>query len=301
MNQVPCMDTVMSEPHPILIAGPTASGKSALALEYARTRNGVIINADSMQVYTDLRILSARPSMEEEAAAPHSMYGHVDGAEVYSVARWLEDVKRALGDARHAGQTPIIVGGTGLYFKALLEGLSPVPDIPDAIRGKWRDFGERGGPALHAELSRLDPDMAAQLRPSDRQRLIRALEVLEATGRSLLDWQKLPGTPLVDVTRCERRVVLPDRDVLYDRCNRRFELMLELDALAEVEALVGRGLPESLPVMGALGVRPLAAMLRDELSREDAIAQSQQDTRRYAKRQMTWARNQMADWDVVEG
>ncbi len=300
------MDCIMSSFHTpeqraILIAGPTASGKSALALAEARAHNGVIINADSMQVYGDLRVLSARPSANEEVQVPHVMYGHVDGAETYSVARWLEDVQATIPAVHTAGQTPVIVGGTGLYFKALLEGLSPVPPIPDDVRAAWRDIGAQGGSTLHAELVRRDPEMAARLRPSDRQRLTRALEVIDATGRSLLEWQRIPGTPLLDAASCRRLVVLPDRDTLYRRCDQRFEAMLNEGAIEEVEVLVARDLPDDVPVLGALGVRPLAAMLRGETSKEAAIAQSQQDTRNYAKRQMTWARNQMADWECVQG
>jgi len=289
----------MAKPKAILIAGPTASGNSARALEAADANNGVIINADSMQVYADLRILSARPSAEEEARGPHVMYGHVDGAVSYSVAQWLEDVKSAITAAEDDGKTPIIVGGTGLYFKALLEGLSPVPAIPEDIRKAWRDAAVDGVPALHAQLTERDPEMAARLRPSDRQRLIRALEVIDATGRSLLDWQKIPGTPLIDVATTRRLVVLPERETLYARCDQRFEAMLEQGALAEVEALVSRNLPAGCPVLGALGVHPLANFLKGDMSRDDAIAQSQQDTRNYAKRQMTWARNQMAEWERV--
>jgi tRNA dimethylallyltransferase len=289
----------MSEPNVILIAGPTASGKSALALAEARARGGVIINADSMQVYRDLRVLTARPCADEEVLAPHKLYGHVDGTEIYSVARWLEDMAKTLAAASDTGQTPIIVGGTGLYFKALLEGLSPVPEIPDEIRQKWREIGaEDGGLTLHEALIQRDPKAAAHIRPSDRQRLVRALEVIDATGRSLLEWQKVPGTPLLDAGSCRRIVVMPDRAALYARCDKRFEAMLDGGAVEEVRTLMERRLPDGAPVMGALGVRPIAAMLRGYMTRDEAIAQAQQDTRRYAKRQMTWARHQMTDWEV---
>ncbi|MGI9407387.1 MAG: tRNA (adenosine(37)-N6)-dimethylallyltransferase MiaA [Hyphomicrobiaceae bacterium] len=287
----------MSDPRAILIAGPTAGGKSALALAEAEKRNGVIVNADSMQVYRDLRILTARPSTEDEAWTQHTLYGHVDGAETYSVARWLEDVAGALDAAEASGRTPVITGGTGLYFKALLEGLSPVPDIPQDIRRKWRDAAEEGGDELHVELKTRDPAAASQIRSSDRQRLVRALEVIDATGQSLLEWQKVPGAPLLDASECHRIVVAPDREILYERCNARFTTMFETGAIDEVRSLTARNLSADAPIMGTLGVAPIAAMLSGAMTRDVAIARARQDTRRYAKRQLTWARNQMSDWE----
>ena len=286
---------------PILIAGPTASGKSALALQLARDRGGRIINADSMQVYRELRILSARPSLDEEAQAPHALYGHVSAAEPYSVARWLADVALALVAAAIAGETPIIVGGTGLYFRALGEGLSPIPPIPDDIRRHWRGEAQRLGAAgLHVVLAKRDPVMADRLEPSDAQRVTRALEVLEATGRSLADWQREPGTPLLNFAEAECLLVRPSREVLRARCDQRFDQMIAAGALDEVRALVALGLPPDAPVMRALGVPPLARHLAGEQSLEQAVEQAKAETRQYLKRQETWIRSKMNSWIIVQ-
>lgn len=296
----------------ILIAGPTASGKSALALELARRLGGVVVNADASQVYRDLRVLTARPSQAEEGAAPHALYGHVDAAEAYGAGRWLADVaalipRSSTGTDKGypqasnppaatdpARRVPIIVGGTGLYFDALTKGLAAVPEIPSAVRERWRSFGPP--PALHAELARRDPEMAARLRPTDPQRLMRALEVIDATGRSLADWQGDVAEGPLAPERCLRLVLSPDRGALDERIARRLEAMVAGGAVEEAAALVARGLDPMLPAMKALGVRPLAAFASGTMSRADALERTRLDTRRYAKRQMTWFRNRMADW-----
>lgn len=286
---------------PILIAGPTASGKSALALELAERTGGVIVNADSMQVYGTLRVLTARPSAEEEARAPHRLYGHVPPSEAYSVARWLADVRRVLDELSGTGRRPIIVGGTGLYFKALTEGLSPIPPIPDEIRARWRACaGEEGAAALHAILAERDPEMAARLRPTDPQRLVRALEVLEATGTSLARWQEEPGEPVVRVEDGRAVVVAPERDVLRQRIDARFDRMMAHGAVEEVRALLQLALSPELPVMRALGVGPLARLIAGEASPAEAGEAAKAETRQYAKRQLTWLRRNMNAWKLID-
>jgi len=288
----------MSNHRAILIAGPTACGKSAAALALGEKLGGVIINADSMQVYSDLRILSARPSNEDEARVPHALYGFVPAANAYSVGQWLEDVKGAIADAGRQGRMPIITGGTGLYFKALLEGLSPVPDIPDDVRKHWRDMArEKGAEHLHGLLRERDPQMAARLRPSDPQRVIRALEVFDATGHSLARWHAEPGKPLVGEDQAARVFVEPPREALYERIDNRFDAMLEEGALEEVKLLGVQKLDPELPAMRALGVKPLMAMLKGDIEREEAIARAKTETRRYAKRQLTWAKSNMIAWN----
>jgi tRNA dimethylallyltransferase len=290
----------MNEKRAILIAGPTASGKSAFALETARRVGGIVINADSMQVYRDLSILTARPTPEDEARAPHRLYGHVGGSEAYSAARFADEASRAIGEARTRGWVPVIVGGTGLYFKALLEGLSPVPPVPDDIRAHWRGEAERIGPAaLHAVLAGRDPVMSQRLKATDPQRIVRALEVLEATGRSLADWQETPGTPVIEVRETEPFVLMPERDELYRRCDTRFEAMLQAGALEEVEALGRQELDPGLPVMRALGVAPLLDLLSGKITREEAVERAKAETRQYAKRQVTWLRSNMSAWNVI--
>jgi tRNA dimethylallyltransferase len=281
----------------ILIAGPTASGKSELALRLAERLGGVVINADSKQVYRELHVLSARPSTADEARAPHMLYGFVDGREAYSAGRYATDVAEALHEAREKGLRPIIVGGTGLYFKALTEGLSPMPDIPEAIRDHWRARAADAAPGeLHAVLAVRDPEMAARLVPSDTQRIVRALEVFEASGQSLAEWQKGARAPILDVAQTIRIVVAPERAELYRRIDARFEAMMEAGALEEVKQLGGQKLDHGLPVMRAHGVRPLLRYLAGELSREEVVAAVQTETRQYAKRQLTWARGNMMSW-----
>lgn len=285
----------------ILIAGPTASGKSRLAMELAAKHGGVVVNADSMQVYRELGILTARPSAEDEAAVPHRLYGTIAAATRYSVGAWLVDVGRALGELREEGKVPIVVGGTGLYFKALTEGLSAVPPIPAEVRERVRD--ETAGlsaPELHLRLVANSPDDARQVRPSDRMRILRALEVFEATGRSLARWQEAePLTPLIDPARTHRIVLSVDRAVLHERIAARAEAMVHGGALAEAEALGALGLDPELPAMKAIGVRELLDHLAGNTSLDEALAAMKTETRRYAKRQETWFRNQMGDWERV--
>jgi tRNA dimethylallyltransferase len=283
----------------VLIAGPTASGKSALALAVAREFGGVIVNADSMQVYRDLRVLTARPSPDEEAQAPHRLYGHVDGAVNYSVGRYLEDAARLI--AKTAGERLIFVGGTGLYFKALLEGLSRVPPVPQSVRERLRsETKNRATSALYEELVARDPATARALKAQDRLRILRALEVLTATGRPLSSFQgqRQPG-PLAGVDSA-RIFLAPDRSWLRQRIDRRFEDMIRAGALEEARALGERSLDPALPVMRAHGVPALLKHLRGEITLEEAVATGQADTRRYAKRQFTWFRHQMPGWTWVD-
>jgi tRNA dimethylallyltransferase len=286
----------------ILITGPTASGKSALALKFAAETGGAVINADSMQVYEGLRVLSARPSPEEMAGLPHLLYGHVPSSTAYSTGAWIRDIAAVLETERAKGRTPVIVGGTGLYFKALTGGLSDMPVVSDDIRFRLRQRLEQEGPdALHAELQKLDPVTASRLKPADGQRIVRALEIFEATGEPLSRFQAKAGPALVDPQRTKNIVVLPDRAVLADRINRRFASMFEAGAVEEVEALLAQGLSTELPVMRAIGVPEIAAYLRSELSREAVIDRASAATRQYAKRQMTWFRNQMdQSWERME-
>ncbi|MCE9522689.1 MAG: tRNA (adenosine(37)-N6)-dimethylallyltransferase MiaA [Alphaproteobacteria bacterium] len=282
----------------VLIAGPTASGKSALALKLARDYGGAVINADSMQVYRELRILSARPGASEEAQAPHYLYGFVSAFEPFSVGHWLEAAQSALTEVRAKGLLPIITGGTGLYFAALLNGLSPIPDIHASIRVEARQrLAEVGNERFHAELAARDPVMGARLNAGDSQRLLRAWEVIEATGQSLSEWQMLKGTPVLDGDLA-RYVLKPNRDWLVARIARRFAGMIEGGALEEVQAV--KTLNPDLPAARALGVPQLIAHLDGRLSLEQAIEQATAQTRQYAKRQMTWFRHQMPDWTVIE-
>ena len=275
----------------LLIAGPTASGKSALAMAEARARNGVIINADSMQVYSDLRLLTARPSSADEAEVPHCLYGHVSGAENYSVARWLSDVKTEMQRCWGAGQLPIICGGTGLYFKAALEGLAEVPAIDPALREKWRGFeGD-----VHVALQNLDHAMATRLNPADRQRIVRALEVVEGTGHSLLHWQSLgQAGALLNQINVERVFVQVSREELHSRAEWRFDAMMQQGALDEVRLLPAYN--PAQPIMKAIGVPELMAHLRGEVTRDEATTRAKAATRHYIKRQTTWWRGQMTGW-----
>lgn len=287
----------MSDMRPILIAGPTASGKSGLALRLAEHLGGVVINADSMQVYRELRVLTARPGPEEEARAPHALYGFVSGRESYSAGRYAMDVAGALAEAQRAGRRPIIVGGTGLYFKTLVEGLSPIPGIPQEVRAHWRaEAAEKGAAHVHAALAARDTDMAQRLAPGDTQRIVRALEVLDATGLSLAEWQRMPRQPVLDLAATVPLVVDVERAELWRRIDARFVQMMQQGALDEVLQLEALGLDPTLPIMTALGVRPLLRHLAGELSREQAVAAGQAETRQYAKRQATWARSNMIAW-----
>jgi tRNA dimethylallyltransferase len=285
----------------VLIAGPTASGKSALALTLAERLGGLVINTDSMQVYRDLRIITARPGPAEERRAPHMLYGHVDAAENYSVGRYLADAAGALAAVQRQGRPAIFVGGTGLYFKALTAGLSAIPPVPAAIRAAVRARIEGQGPALlHAELVRRDPATGARLQPADRPRIARALEVLEATGRSITDWHRDGMVSPIDPERAVKIFLAPDRDALYGRIDMRFDAMLAAGALDEVRALAARRLDPLLPAMKAHGVPWLIRHIAGEIDLVDAAAEAKKDTRRYAKRQFTWFRHQLADWPRVD-
>ncbi|WP_186419335.1 tRNA (adenosine(37)-N6)-dimethylallyltransferase MiaA [Bosea sp. CS1GBMeth4] len=284
----------------VLIAGPTASGKSALAVELARRFGGVVVNADSMQVYRDLRIITARPTPEEMGEVPHYLYGHVDGAVNHSAAAYAAEVSTLLRHLAGQGALPVLVGGTGLYFKALTEGLSEIPPVPEEVRADFRAraAGRETGD-LHAELAGRDPQMAARLRPSDRLRVMRALEVLEATGRSLASFQgaRRPG-PLAGQNLL-KLFLAPERELVRARIDARFDIMMAQGALAEVAALRERRLDPLLPVMRAHGVPGLIAHLDGALSLDEAVARGKADTRAYAKRQMTWFRHQMEGWTAV--
>ena len=281
----------------VFIAGPTASGKSDLALELARRIDGVIINADSMQVYRDLRIITARPAPDEEAQVMHRLYGHVDAAENYSVGRWCRDAEEAFNSAASQGRVPIFVGGTGLYFKALTTGLAAVPPIPADIRAEIRSRLQREeAPALHAELMRLDPATAQRVTANDRSRISRALEVVRATGRALSDWHRDGPPPILDSSRAAKIFLICERKELVRRIETRFAAMLKAGALEEVRRLAARNLDPSLPAMKAHGVPWLVRHLKGDIDLNEAQAGAIVDTRRYAKRQLTWFRNQMRDW-----
>lgn len=285
----------------VAIAGPTASGKSGLALILAERHGGVVINADSMQIYSDLRVLTARPSPADEARAPHRLYGIADGASAFSAAAWALQAKREIDAARAQGRLPILVGGTGLYFRSLFSGLSDIPTVPEEIRAHWRARAVLEGPAtLHAELARRDPATAARLRPSDPQRLVRALEVLDATGRSLSDFHADAATPPESSRGWKRLVLGPERSALAERIAGRFRAMVAEGAIEEVRALIDRRLAPSLPVMKAIGVAELGGVLGGAHDMDTAIALAVAATRRYAKRQTTWFRTQMPDWDRVD-
>ncbi|KIZ46421.1 MULTISPECIES: tRNA (adenosine(37)-N6)-dimethylallyltransferase MiaA [Rhodopseudomonas] len=284
----------------VLIAGPTASGKSALALRLAQARGGVVINTDSMQVYRDLRVLTARPTPQDEAAAPHWLYGTVDAAVNFSAGAWVAAATDMLAQARAEGLLPIFTGGSGLYFKALTRGLSAVPPVPSPIRDDVRARLARDGvEALHAELARRDPATAARLQPADRSRVARALEVIEATGRSLTDWHGEGLPPLLPPDGVVALFLAPQREDLYARIDARFDTMLEQGALDEVAALATRNLDPLLPAMKAHGVPALIRHLRGEISRDEAAAIGAADTRHYAKRQFTWFRHQLPEFEWI--
>jgi tRNA dimethylallyltransferase len=296
-------DIVNSHPESfeaVLIAGPTASGKSALALELAQKTGGVVINADSMQVYRDLRVITARPTPEEEARVAHRLYGNVDAGVNFSAGAWVADAGRVLAEARAQDRLPIFVGGTGLYFKTLTRGLSAVPPIPPEIRDGVRERLEHGGvEALHAELLRRDPASAERLKPRDRTRIARALEVVEATGRSLTDWHREGLPPLLPRGQFRALFLEPERKALYARIDARFDAMLKTGALEEVAALAARKLDPLLPAMKAHGVPALIRHVEGGLALEQAAAIGRADTRHYAKRQFTWFRHQLPEFEWV--
>ncbi|WP_338244676.1 tRNA (adenosine(37)-N6)-dimethylallyltransferase MiaA [Aurantiacibacter hainanensis] len=277
-----------------LIAGPTASGKSDLAVNLAlalerRGTPSVVINADSAQVYADLQVLSARPSREEMRGVPHRLFGAWDGAQPCSAADWADAAKREIENAQLSGAVPILVGGTGLYIRTLLEGIAPIPEIDEGIRAQVRTMQ---GEDLFAAVEQEDPVSAEALNPGDTQRLARALEVVRSTGKTLREWQRVKTGGIGHAVTLAPLILLPDREWLYERCDRRFARMMDEGAVEEVERLLARGLHPDLPVMRAIGVPQIAACLRGDLSREEAIALGQQVTRNYAKRQYTWLRHQ---------
>jgi tRNA dimethylallyltransferase len=285
----------------VLIAGPTASGKSALALELAQKTGGVVINTDSMQVYRDLRVITARPSAEDEALVPHRLYGHVDAAINFSAGAWVTDAAKVLSEVRAEGRLPIFIGGSGLYFRALTRGLSAVPPIPSEVREGVRARLERDGvEALHAELARRDPVSAERLKPRDRTRIARTLEVIEATGRSLTDWHREGLPPLLPPGEFSALFLAPDREELYARIDARFDAMLAAGAREEVAALAARKLDPLLPAMKAHGVPVLIRHLKGEITLEQAAEIGRADTRHYAKRQFTWFRHQLPEFQWVK-
>ncbi len=287
-------------PRPVLLAGPTASGKSALALALARQFGGAVINADSQQVYREWRILTARPGPKEEAEVPHYLYGHVPLSVDYSVGTWLADLREALADCARHGLRPIVAGGTGLYFKALTEGLAPIPPVPPETRARAEaDLARLGREALHARLAARDPETAAAIDRTNPARLIRAWEVLEATGTGLADWRRRTEPPLLPLAETVPFAVLPPRDALYARTDVRLDAMIAGGVLDEVVRVLDLGLDPSLPGMKAVGAPELMTHLRGELALNAALARAKTATRNYAKRQLTWIRNQMRDWHVL--
>ncbi|WP_426025403.1 tRNA (adenosine(37)-N6)-dimethylallyltransferase MiaA [Brevundimonas sp. TSRC1-1] len=290
----------MSQPPSVtLIAGPTASGKSALALNLARETGALIINADSQQLYADLRVLTARPSPEDEAQADHRLYGVADAADAWSVGKWSRAALNLLDIARADGRPAILVGGTGLYFTALTRGLAEIPPVPQSVRDAVEaDYMAQGEAAFRARLAEIDAEAARSIEQGDRQRLVRAMSVHSASGRALSDW-KADTRPLLSPGSWRGRVIEPDRADLYANCDRRVDLMMENGALDEVRALTARNLSPALPAMKAVGVRELAAHLAGEIGRDEAIDALKQATRNYAKRQLTWFRNQTPGWARV--
>lgn len=286
----------------IVVAGPTASGKSALGLAIAQHVGGTIINADSMQIYRDLRILTARPSDDEMTLVPHRLYGVVDGSEKGTAAFWCRLAREAIAEAAASGRVPILLGGTGLYLRALLEGLVELPPIPEAARDEARaKLAALGAPGLHAELSRLDPETAARLKPGDRQRLVRAYEVVVGTGRGLEAWYREAPRDAPLPNPVFRLLLRPDRAALYQRIDRRFMTMIAEGALDEVQAVMARGeFPEEAPMRKAHGLPELMRHLKGEISLDEAIRLGQRNTRHYAKRQTTWFRNQFEPELLVE-
>ena len=282
---------------PILIAGPTASGKSALALALARETGGMIVNADSQQVYRDWRVLTARPSPKETAQAPHRLYGHVALDAEYSVGHWLREVEPLLAQ----GSRPVITGGTGLYFKSLTEGLAPIPPVPADVRAAGEaELARLGSKAFAVSFSKRDPETAAGIDLANPRRVLRAWEVLEASGEGLAAWQARTPAPLVPLAECTAIALTPDRDWLYARCEARFDQMLAEGALDEVSAVMAMDLPAAAPGLRAVGAPELMAHLRGEVSLDEAAGKAKMEPRRYAKRQRTWIRNQMGSWQTLD-
>jgi tRNA dimethylallyltransferase len=289
----------MAPRHAVLIYGPTASGKSALAMRLAQDVRGVVINADALQVYRELRILTNRPSPDDERLVAHSLYGFRPMGEPYSAALWLEDVKDAMDAALAEGKLPIVVGGTGLYFTALTEGLSHIPEVSPEVRMKYRLAAQSQPPeALHGLLAKRDPLTASRLRPSDPQRIVRALEVLETTGRPLSEWQSVKAPPVLPLEQAYPIALAVDRDELYRRCDARFDAMIAAGAVEEARSIASLGLHSALPAMRAVGLPPLLAFLRSEIAFEEASEAAKTQTRNYAKRQLTWAKKHFVSWNL---
>ena len=291
-----------SKPDAVLIAGPTASGKSGLAIELAEKWNGTIINADSMQVYPVLRVITARPGDDDLAKIPHLLYGHASLDQAYSVAQWVNDAKKALDDVRAVGRTPIFVGGTGLYFKALTQGLADIPLVPAEIRNLWRQkMEENGVAALFEELQIIDPIAANILKSNDKQRILRALEVKDATGRSIIEYQSTNSPPILTLPLVEKILFVPDRSKLHARIEKRFDAMLEDGAIEEVKALQKHKISSDHPVMKAIGVPQLTKYLQKVVTLDEARERCKIATRQYAKRQSTWFRNQLDNsWAEID-
>lgn len=292
------MGTSKNSQRIFVIGGPTASGKSAHAMKLAAQHDGVIINADSMQVYNGLPILTAQPSTEDKATHPHELYGALHPNKSCSAGNWREMVEPLIEKTLDSGKTPIIVGGSGLYINALVEGLSPIPDMPEDIRAAASaKQQELGNPAFHAELAKIDPVMAERLEPQNTARLVRAWEVLKATGKSLAEWQEMPRVGPPDNWQFDITLVMPERETLYNRCNKRFIWMLDNGALEELEEFnqsieKGNIKPDAL-LTHALGADPLTAYINGQITKEEAITKGQGETRQYAKRQVTWFRHQI--------
>lgn len=289
------MSNLPSFKNVVCIAGPTASGKSAYAIDVAKARDGEIINADSMQVYTDLRVLSARPSAGEMEGIPHHLFGHVDGATRYSTGHWIREIQPAINDCHARGKTPIIVGGTGLYFRALTIGLAHVPKPSGEGMAQTHALAESGIDALRRKAEQLDPAAAARVLGNDPQRLIRIVSVALGTNKILSDWQA-NTKPILAKDEWEGKILLPDRQNLYERINCRFDEMTENGGLEEAKKVLEKGLHPNLPMMKAIGLPPLISYLKGELSYEAALFEAKRDTRRFAKRQFTWWRSHSEGW-----
>jgi len=285
----------------IIIGGPTCSGKSALALELAEKLGGAIVNADSMQQYRELRIVTARPTYDEHSRAPHFLYGHHTADQPSSAGQWLDQAIRTIDEIKAQERVPIVVGGTGLYLQALLRGIAPVPEVPGEVRARTSErFEALGVPGFHQDLAKRDPEQAALLKPADRQRLIRAAEVLEATGKSLLYWKGLPRKRVALPDPVVGFALMPPRPELHARIERRLHRMIDAGALNEVEALRDKQLDPDLPLMKAVSVPELMAHIDGELDLAAAIKRATEKTRQYAKRQLTWFRHQLPELDMLE-
>ena len=289
--------TLQEDPPLLVVAGPTASGKSEAAIALARRVAGHVINADSMQVYRDLRVLTARPTPEDQHCVPHYLYGHVDAADRYSAGRFVADAKLLIQDLKASGTIPILCGGTGMYLQALIEGLSPIPEIEPWVTERLEEHWANDPAGFRAKLLKVDPEME-RLEPADRQRHVRAAAVHESTGKPLSEWQKEPRKPAIGGS-VKAAYLLPERDALYARCDARFDAMMASGAVKEVRQLLARELPHDVPAMKALGVPELSGLVRGEMTVEEATEKAKQETRRFAKRQMTWFRNQ-TNWPGFE-